>query len=321
MWRIDARRSGGTKVEGFSQEDRLLVSPNQPYAFLQGSNRDGKYLKPVAATGSIGLPIRIPASMVATGDWSADGRSLLLVPTRSAPTGSAPDEPKPSWMLCDGRSGAITNLDKRPTAYETPTRKYAFKIVTVPTPGGASKDSIQVPWGNEQVQMALLEQGVNPKTERFLIAASADRTEVSPAGDAILYVNSEGAFVVGLLRTPKSVVEQARTAAERTKLLNNGKQIALAMIMWGQDHDDTLPGQGGDLKGTLTPYVRNDSIFGGADGGAFVYSLNGGSFSGIKDPANTMMGYIAGPGGYAVVYADGHVKWSAELPTNPPSGG
>lgn len=321
MWRIDARRSGGAKVDEFAEGDRLIASPNQPYAFLQGSDRDGNYLKPLAANGSIGLPIRMPAHLVATGDWSADGRNLLLAPVSAAPKGSAPDEPKLPFMQCDGRSGAITALESRPKLYEPPARKYPFKIAMAPVPTGAPKESIKVPWGNDQVQMAWLEQGTKATDERFLIAANADRTEISPAGDGVLYVNSEGAFVVGLLRTPHGVVENARAAAQRTELLNNGKQIALAVIMWGQDNDDKLPGQDGDLKATLRPYVRNDSIFGGADGGNFVYTLNGGSLSEVKNPAGTMMGYIAGPGGYAVVYADGHVQWSTELPASPPSGG
>lgn len=321
LWRIDARRSGGTKIDGFAEGERLLVSPNQPYAFLQGSDRDGSYLKLLASNGSMGAPVRVPARMIVPGDWSADGRALLLAPPPVARSGSTPEEPKLSWMQCDGRSGALSNLDKQPRVYEPPARNLAFRITTTAVPAVSPSSSVKFPWTSDQLQTAWLEQGTKTDEERFLIAADASRTEVSPAGDGILYVNSEGAFVVSLLRASKQVVEQARAAAQRTQLLNNGKQIALAVMMWSQDHDDNLPGSDGDLKSTLKPYVRSESIFGGADGGAFIYSLNGGAMKDIKDPASTMMGYITGPGGYAVVYADGHVQWSKQLPNSQSSGG
>ena len=81
-------------------------------------------------------------------------------------------------------------------------------------------------------------------------------------------------------------------------------------MMCSQDNDDNFPPAGDGLKDTLTPYIKNASTFPG-----FVYTLNGGPVKDIKDPATTMMGYIPGPGGYAVVYADGHVQWTTELPT------
>jgi prepilin-type processing-associated H-X9-DG protein len=50
--------------------------------------------------------------------------------------------------------------------------------------------------------------------------------------------------------------------------------------------------------------VKNSSILEG-----FVYTFKGGKLSDVDKPAETVLGYIEGPGGRAVAYLDGHVKW------------
>jgi hypothetical protein len=40
-----------------------------------------------------------------------------------------------------------------------------------------------------------------------------------------------------------------------------------------------------------------------------VYTFGGGSLASIDAPAETIIGYVTGPGGRAAIYADGHVKW------------
>jgi prepilin-type processing-associated H-X9-DG protein len=344
LWRIDARRAAAVKIEGFTQSEVLFVSPSQPCAFLIGRDSEGSYLKPLAATGSIGLAVHPQAGTFATGEWTQDGRSLILLERAIPLEDVAPTEQKTSWRLCDARTGAITTLNAAPKPYIAPVRKYAFKVGTTPVsmPASASAPMVRgmltdwgahhnvlmptsasapmVPWGSKEINMAWLEQGAKPSVERLLIAAQADRTEISPAGDAILYVNSEGAFIVGLLKAPKALVEQSRTAAQRTQVLNNGKQLALAVIMWAKDNDENLPPAGSGMPALLEAYARDKAIFDPIDGqaGGFVYTLNGGLLSGVLNPAGTMMGYVPGPGGFAVAYADGHVQWSSTLPSPPP---
>jgi prepilin-type processing-associated H-X9-DG protein len=41
----------------------------------------------------------------------------------------------------------------------------------------------------------------------------------------------------------------------------------------------------------------------------FVYTFWGGNLAEIKEPSKEVMGYVPGPGGRAVTYLDGHVKW------------
>lgn len=319
LWRVDARRSGATKVDGFSPDDLLYVSPTQPLAFVFGSHADKSYLKPLTPTGAIRAAIQASAPMSIPLGWTEDGCGLILPPVQRALEGGlGGDVPKVPWQVCDGRSGQITAVDKNPALYHVPERTYPFNVSLEPVKLiGVS--AIQTPWGDTNLNHAWLEQGVTPAGERLLIAADAQRVEISPRGDAILYVNGEGAFVVGLLPTPKAALDKARTAAQRTEILNNGKQIALGVFMWSQDHEDGLPASADNLKDTLGPYIKSDAIWQGVGGDAntFVYTLNGGTMTDIKDPANTMMGYIPGPGGYAVVYSDGHVQWATDLPKKP----
>ena len=41
----------------------------------------------------------------------------------------------------------------------------------------------------------------------------------------------------------------------------------------------------------------------------FVYTYGGGALKDIDSPTTTETGYVNGPNGKAVIYADGHVKW------------
>ena len=79
--------------------------------------------------------------------------------------------------------------------------------------------------------------------------------------------------------------------------------------MFAADSDDVMPNQSSDWSGNLQPYLKNGSILEG-----FVYSFGGGSLNDVADPSRTEMGYKLGPGGRAVAYIDGHVRWIPDKP-------
>ena len=91
--------------------------------------------------------------------------------------------------------------------------------------------------------------------------------------------------------------------------MSNAKQAALALIMFANDTDDTYPSQDVDLRGKLGPYLKDPSLL-----DKFTYTFAGGSANSIDRPAETQIGYVSGPGGRAVAYADGHVKWIPDAP-------
>ena len=140
--------------------------------------------------------------------------------------------------------------------------------------------------------------------QHALVAADATRRELSPAGNAIYYETAGVGLVRPLASIPKDLALKALEAAERTKAISDSKQAALALIIYASDYDDTFPSNAGDWAEAVSPYLKNRGILDG-----FTYTYSGGPMSEIESPATTEIGYKLGPGGRAVAYADGHVKW------------
>jgi len=95
---------------------------------------------------------------------------------------------------------------------------------------------------------------------------------------------------------------QMREAALRTEAMSAAKQCALALIMYASDSDDVAPPPHDRDK--LLPYIKDRSIL-----DRFVYTFPGGSLDNLKNPSEVEIGYVEGPGGRAIAYADGSVKW------------
>lgn len=84
--------------------------------------------------------------------------------------------------------------------------------------------------------------------------------------------------------------------------------VALALIMYASDMDDVLPPT--DRLQDIMPYLKDQSILNG-----FVYDYSGErNMSKVENPGETVIGYMPGNGGRAVVYIDGHVKWVPDKP-------
>jgi prepilin-type processing-associated H-X9-DG protein len=129
------------------------------------------------------------------------------------------------------------------------------------------------------------------------------------APEAVLVEDRSAAQMIPPARLPRQEHEQMPTVAIWKKLATNAKLIADAALMYSADHDDTMPSAQDDVRSLLRPYLGNDAPFDGGGYGPFVYTLEGGSIADVQNPSDKMMGYIPGPGGRAVVFADGHVRW------------
>lgn len=133
-----------------------------------------------------------------------------------------------------------------------------------------------------------------------LITPEANEYEMSPTSDAIYY-ESQG---IGMVRMLPRVSKEAANKALQTLAVRDAKQVGLALLMYSGDYDDEMPINNGDWMDNVLPYIKDRGVMDG-----FTYTYSGGNMTELKDPANTEMGYKEGPGGRAVVYADGHVKW------------
>ncbi len=128
-----------------------------------------------------------------------------------------------------------------------------------------------------------------------------------------------GGVVGGMVATTISpVFTRANAKATQASCQSNLKQIALGMIMFAQDHGETLPASA-TWNNDIYPYVRNESIFlcpGGA-GYAMNAAVSGVNLTRVKSPAATVLIYecdkdakpLCVHDGYMnVAYVDGHVK-------------
>lgn len=139
---------------------------------------------------------------------------------------------------------------------------------------------------------------------KSLICSDADAIQLSPTLTGVAYISQGVAMVRPLAEVPKEIYDAMLLAKAKTKAIINAKQVGTALLMYAADYDDDMLNPKADIKEALGPYLKNNELLDG-----FVYTFSGGNAADIKEPANTIIGYTVGPGGKAIVYADGHVKW------------
>lgn len=118
---------------------------------------------------------------------------------------------------------------------------------------------------------------------------------------------------------PPSLFEnmlKSRERAQEGSALSNMRQLALAMTMYSQDWDETLPPMrdAASLKKAILPYVRNEGVFlSPATGKAFQPNshLAGRRIKQLGSPAGVVLLYSAVPepdGTHIIARADGTVR-------------
>ncbi|MBS1719266.1 MAG: hypothetical protein JST35_02340 [Armatimonadetes bacterium] len=126
---------------------------------------------------------------------------------------------------------------------------------------------------------------------------------VSPKMNSVIYFQNGLPYVRPMVKVPLDQFKKMLFEGYKQEALRNSKQVGVALIIYSSDYDEMYP-DGNDLVTKVNPYIKNASVL-----SSFIYTFPGGDSSKIKDPAATELGYIPGPGGRAVVYADGHAKW------------
>lgn len=122
-----------------------------------------------------------------------------------------------------------------------------------------------------------------------------------------LVILQGGALVTRVIQPTDWKSANALAANEvRTEIISRAKQAALALIIFASDNDDNLPGKE-DWRDKIFPYSKNRSVI-----DMFNYTLGGGNLKQIENPSQTELGHMAGPGGRAIAYADGSVRWKPD---------
>jgi hypothetical protein len=267
-----------TKAIGESYEDQVATT-----------------LRMVFVDGKLGKEIQIPAiySFPAGTGWSQDGREFLIE-MRKAPEQRGAFVPViVHFNPADGSFYDTTGAMAQYKAPEVETDVVLEQKTTV-----VETDGVKVPVLSWWLRS-------KDKTERpaAMIVGDSAGAMIAPGEKFVAYVSGRTIFVRQVIELSAEHYLQMTSAAKRAELISNAKQAALAAMMFAGDNDDTLPA-GLDPKVDLYPYVKNMSVL-----QDFVMVFPGGDLNKVKDPANTVLGYIDGPGGRAVAYIDGHVMW------------
>ncbi len=147
----------------------------------------------------------------------------------------------------------------------------------------------------------------NSPSTTALVTPNCHTYGLGPARDAVAFADDSGLLVVELSRLPRAVVEAARAAASRVAALNAAKQVAIAALLYADEHDGQLPAAGDDLLEKLGKFLGDGEQLEGVQ-----ITFAGGKLSGVERPSETVMGHIRAPGGKVVFFVDGHVVWEAD---------
>ncbi len=262
------------------------LSPKRPLGFLntfEGPNKTHS-VRFFGPDGRLGNPIALPTR--SNPEFDEGGAPTLFV-------GVERKDKKAIFHyqridLASAKLGAT--YDESSLSDPTPPPPV---LQTVPVSGTA--DGARAP------SLLLKVSGGKP-AEAGVVSTDGIDAQLSPKNDAVAYVSQGSAMIRPLAKVSRQAYDAAIMAAQKAIAMSNAKQVALGLIMFASDMDDVFPSQGDYNK--VWPYLKDRSLM-----DSFSYTFGGGSLATIDKPAETSIGYASGPGGRAVAYADGHVKW------------
>jgi hypothetical protein len=275
----------------------MLISPVRPVAALATYGRGGQDGATVRFIDSTGKTTSWPVPrLVGMFRWSPDGNKFLAM---SVYRGQESQTAVPAgWYSLNPQTGALDKVAEPDMKSKSPVGLMAsafnLALATKSIPGSAQAPVI-----------ILHDPAVPPKESSFaVVSTDGAQPALSPSGSAVAYISQGVVMVRSLVHVPKEAFEKARDAALRQVVMSKAKQIGVALHMFAADMDGAFPDNKG-WEDKLSPYSRNRQMLDG-----FNYTFGGGPLSG--DPSKKSLGFLSGPGGRAVVYADGHVVWEAD---------
>lgn len=242
--------------------------------------------------GVVSDPIALPAAR-SFPMWSSDGK-LYAAEIKRVPN----QKPVYNWFTVDIVAKSVIPSGPPPEGELTYGPKEPdIKVQNLSPKVAITKVGIPAP-------TVVLSGKESKENELLVVGTDASMGDLSPALTGIAFQTQGSLMVRPMLKTTLAAYLKAKTDALKAALISQAKQIALAAVMYATDYDDNFLAAGPDWKSKLDPYVKNMTLMDG-----FVYTFPGGNASQIQSPADTQLGYIEGPGGRAVAYVDGHVKW------------
>jgi hypothetical protein len=274
----------------------VYVNPVQPLVIVHGSNQFGTMLAQVILLRTSGQQVAqkvlSPGGMPA--GWSTDGKRFYL-------RGFDDKTNQTVWRAVD------LNLNVT-TLSEAPKDIYKEEKTTPESlPIRAVEQSATLTTGSRSEKLPSLWLESAEKVPAVRVAAEIDPVSGILLSDlsAVAYRHQSALYVKPLIALEKAAYEELLRRAERLRLVSNSKQVGLALVMYAMDNKESFPAGGSNLSELVLPYLKNGDLLKG-----FQFTYTGPSEIGkIEKPAEAVLGYFDGPGGRAVVYADGHARW------------
>jgi hypothetical protein len=225
--------------------------------------------------------------------FNADGKAICLVRDPSATKGQSAFKAFP----VDEVNGQVSSANIPwviPQRSTGPTLALALEVTEQPAANAKTSKEVEMVW---------LKSLTTSDQPTAFVAGEATQGALSPALNAVSYKSQGSLFVREIVPCSLEAMQAVVLENAKQEAMMRAKQVGLGLFMLGADMDDKLPGQS-DFASAIQPYLKDADLLNG-----FKYLFQGGNMANIASPADTPFGYTAGPGGRAMVYADGHVRW------------
>lgn len=281
-WTLDGNSVYATRIFELNPEGKRVVRNVLTLVNLQ--------------TGEVSHPEKLPTVQNAESlgshrlEWAVGAVTTKV--TVPGPGGD-PQETTALWLHPGVSSGIVSSGSK---ATITPSKKATPKSAVVPAPAA-----------------------VVPSRGSFFTNSLLVATNAEPAGflastnsAALLFLRDGALCAAPIFRLPRAAYEEKIRTLQRQAAMTNAKQIVLGILMYAQDWDDNYPASGKGVEKAIEPYTKNKQIFENPATGepSFVYTHTGSTAAAdMTSPATSQLGYLSGPGGRAILWADGHITW------------
>lgn len=288
-----------------------VAVPGTSLLLLQGETPE----KPQRTVLSIASPEGnfSPAVVVGKSNWarmtalSADVGSAIFdevnyVRNDAAKTMTAEHQ----WFSLRLKDAQVTPLKEQPkdmvsvrALRKPPTLALTLQQDTSTLTGNAGRTT-----RTEALWIEATTPGPEKKFTRALVAAESDASRILLSDlSAVLFTHDGALYAAPIATLDRLAFEKL----QKQLAITNAKQTGLGLMMYAQDYDENFPHDPSSVKNVLLPYLKDRDIL---ENFTYTYSGNT-SLSKLDKPDQTQLGYITAPGGRAVVFADGHVRWEA----------
>lgn len=285
----------GTSSDQVIPNGKLPIIAHQPFP--------GKTIRILDTDGKVVRTATAPSEAINWLNWLPDGKTLLglEMTTRIDENTQKPVRERMYYQL-NTETGAL----ERQTSFPRPRSEDTSGSASLPFAIVSGKGQIQNMEDPKRVlKLRPLWLVGNEKEAqgRVLVTTDGDREILSAY--SIYYYSRGTLFAAPIVRIPMTEY----LAIEKSRTMQRAKQVGLGLMMYAQDYDEAFPPPGDNISDIVDPYLRDQSLMQG-----FTPLYKETNLTAIQQPATTPIGFINGPGGQAVIYADGHVKWQDKKP-------